>query len=534
MAKIGLLSNFRNRNASDFFTNIVNEENFLFVFIGRTAPWDDDEIVPDVQNTLLEENEIWTDINGIKRIQPDDVTIAFRRVDWSENKIFDEYDNGVDLSNKDFYAVTDENKVYKCISNNNRSKSTVKPIHTTFDVSSESDGYKWKYMFSISESLLEKFIAPEYAPLVVEEDVIEFAEPGTIDNIKIENSGSGYKANASVEASTELPVFIEGNGKQTASAAALLSTSDGRVLTASVLDGGSEYPYAPESRIPVALRQITDAGIVQSAYGIAATNALGQIDDFELIIGGFGYTNGEAKIVQSSCRAYAETNFDGEIINADVFTGRQGSDFTEATAIIVSDNGSAPGKLRPQISPLKGHGADPQKEVFAKYVMINLRLSGEESFIDLNDFRRIGIIEDPYQFGESLAFDGLDSDGDQKRFDGLIGDTRYRIVLDGSNEGFQTNEVLYGESSGARGNELTTFNDDTIRVIVDRSLAPDIDFESGETVRGLSSGEVGTISNIIEPDIEPYSGTILYINNSEPVVRELDLQLETVTLVIEY
>jgi hypothetical protein len=531
MAKIGLLSNFRNRNASDFFTSVVNEENFLYVFIGRTAPWNDDEIVPDVQNTLLEENQIWTDINGIKRIQADDVTIAFRRIDWSPNRIFDEYDDGENLSTKDFYAITDENKVYKCISNNNRSRSTVKPIHTTFDISSESDGYKWKYMFSISESLLEKFIAPEFAPLEIDEDVIEFAEPGTIDNVKVEEPGSGYRSVASIDSNTEIPVFIEGNGDQTASAEALLSTSDGRVLTASILDGGTDYPYAPESRIPIALRQITDAGISQSAYGIAATNALGQIDDLELIIGGENYSNGVAKIVQSSCRAFAETNFEGEIINAEVFQGRAGSNFTEATAVVVSETNGEPAKLRPQISPLEGHGANPQKEVFAKFVMINLRLSGDESFIDLNDFRRIGIIEDPHAFGEE---ENLESDGQPKKFDGIIGDTRYRIDLNTSNDGFQINEVLYGESTGARGNELTKLNDNTVRVIIDESIARDIEFEVGETVRGLSSGEVSTIANIIPPDIEPYSGTILYINNSEPVVRELDLQLETVTLVIEY
>ena len=170
--------------------------------------------------------------------------------------------------------------------------------------------------------------------------------------------------------------------------------------------------------------------------------------------------------------------------------------------------------------------------------MINLRLSGESSFIDLNDFRRIGIIENPHAFGENAvdSAGASDSDGEDgpKKFKGLIGDTRYRIILDGSNEDFQLNEVLYGESSGARGNQLTKFNDETVRVLIDRSIAPDLDFEIGENVRGLSSGATGTIADIETPDIAPFSGTILYINNTEPVVREQDLQLETVTLVIEY
>jgi len=51
--KIGLLSNFRNRNSRNFFDDIVNEENFVYVFIGRTTPWGPDDEPPDVENTLL-------------------------------------------------------------------------------------------------------------------------------------------------------------------------------------------------------------------------------------------------------------------------------------------------------------------------------------------------------------------------------------------------------------------------------------------------------------------------------------------------
>ena len=529
--KIGLLSNFRNRNSRDFFDDIVNEENFVYVFIGRTTPWGPDDEPPNVENSLIEENIIWNDINGIKRIQPDDVTIAFRRIEWNPNRIYDEYDDGIDLTDRDFYVITDENKVYKCISNNNRSPSTNKPTHTTFDVSDEADGYKWKFMFSIPESLLDKFIAPQFAPLVIDEDVIDFANPGTIDNVKIEEAGSGYRQNASVDTATEIPVFIEGDGDQETSASALVSTVDGRVITASLLDGGSDYPFAPESRIPLALRQITDTGISQTAYGIGETNEFGQVDTFNLVIQGEGYVNGPTQIVQSSARAFAETDFEGRIINADVFTGREGQNFTQAKAILVDENleGCSNCKLRPIISPIEGHGSDPQKEVFANFVMINLRLAGEESFIELDDFRRIGLIEDPHEFGDTV-----DSDGNTQRFEGNIGDTRTRILLSTGNEDFEVDETLYGESSGARGIELTKLNDNIVRVVVDRSISRDLNFIVNETVRGLSSGATASIVDIQDPDIEPLSGSILFINNTEPVVREFDLQLETVTLVIDY
>ena len=54
------------------------------------------------------------------------------------------------------------------------------------------------------------------------------------------------------------------------------------------------------------------------------------------------------------------------------------------------------------ISTTSGHGSDFETELNAKRVMTNIRLTFVESAGDFpvdNDFRRIGIIKDPYDFG---------------------------------------------------------------------------------------------------------------------------------------
>ena len=63
------------------------------------------------------------------------------------------------LFSQDFYVMTDDYNVYKCLSNNDTTSggivgttSTVKPTGTGTSIISTADGYKWKFMYQISDS----------------------------------------------------------------------------------------------------------------------------------------------------------------------------------------------------------------------------------------------------------------------------------------------------------------------------------------------------------------------------------------------
>jgi hypothetical protein len=67
-----------------------------------------------------------------------------------------------------FYVITDEFKVYKCISNNSGAISTIKPTSTstTAGVSeTTADGYQWKYMYTINTTSLERFYTSSWVPV---------------------------------------------------------------------------------------------------------------------------------------------------------------------------------------------------------------------------------------------------------------------------------------------------------------------------------------------------------------------------------
>jgi hypothetical protein len=95
------------------------------------------------------------------------------------------------LEEANFYVITDDYNVYKCLDNNNNSQSTYKPTGTQLEPIETLDGYIWKFMYNIPINLRNKFYTDEYVP-VVSALTNHFYSNGTVDNIFIANKGQGY------------------------------------------------------------------------------------------------------------------------------------------------------------------------------------------------------------------------------------------------------------------------------------------------------------------------------------------------------
>jgi len=90
-----------------------------------------------------------------------------------------------------FYVMTDDYNVYKCLDNNNNAPSTVKPTGTSVSPINAADGYVWKYMYNVPINLRGKFLNDNYIP-VVSALTNQFYSNGTVDNVIINNKGTGY------------------------------------------------------------------------------------------------------------------------------------------------------------------------------------------------------------------------------------------------------------------------------------------------------------------------------------------------------
>lgn len=221
--------------------------NTLYLTFGRTYPWANEADPPQANTSDSTEYEIWKYMIGGKIITGNDIRHCTPRYDWSANTVYTMYDpTNPDLANSNFYVLTSDYNVYKCLSNNNDSPSTVMPTDVSVDSTTfTSDGYIWKYLYTLSNEEILRFLTPGYIPVkdVVAYDgslqwlVQENANPGAIDAILVTNPGTGYSNLAN------LVVAITGDGVS-ATAVPNLNTVTNTIQTIVITSPGTGYTNA--------------------------------------------------------------------------------------------------------------------------------------------------------------------------------------------------------------------------------------------------------------------------------------------------
>ena len=190
------------------YNEILSGRGNYFYFIGKTQPYSDEDIPDTALDTQNYEYETRNHIVLTKKVPVGDVAFVAARRDWASNVVYDQFDGNYSSNNTSssgasslrsskFYVVTDEFNVYKCLYNNNGALSTNKPIGRENLPITFSDGYVWKYMYTIPFSARNKFLTTEYMP-VFRSIQNPFYSNGEIESIVIDNAGSGYLGNADV------------------------------------------------------------------------------------------------------------------------------------------------------------------------------------------------------------------------------------------------------------------------------------------------------------------------------------------------
>ena len=229
-------SKFRVHNAEQFVEQFTEASNtIMYMYIGGVSPFTDDFTPPTPQNdTANIEFVPWRDSIGAKRIQTTDVVHAVDRYDWTTGTSYDAYDDtDVNILDDDFYVLTDEYNVYKCLFNNSNAASTTKPTGTSTSAFTTADGYIWKYMYTVTTSDALKFLTNDYLSVRTDSTVSAAAIDGGLNVIKLTAGGTSY---------TSAPtVTITGDGTGATANCTLSSTAVG---TVTVTTQGSGYTTA--------------------------------------------------------------------------------------------------------------------------------------------------------------------------------------------------------------------------------------------------------------------------------------------------
>ena len=196
-------SKFRVHNAQQFAEAFSEASNtIMYLFIGKNTTFPNDNSPPTpVNSTANIEYTPWRDMYAAKRITTSDVTHAIDRYDWTSGTVYDQYDDqDTDLLEDDFYVMTDEYNVYKCLFNAGATASTTKPTGVSTSPFTTADGYIWKYMYTVTTAKALKFLTNDYIPVQTltsdggedQWDVQTAAVDGGIHVIKVTAGGSGY------------------------------------------------------------------------------------------------------------------------------------------------------------------------------------------------------------------------------------------------------------------------------------------------------------------------------------------------------
>lgn len=449
-----LRQNLKRYVVDTFFDKFGNlSDDTWFLSIGRPLPWPggatstEDGDVPQATDTEITETDFWQNVIAHKQITRDDVSLVIPKYDWISGKVYTPYRNNIDLYSDiefvEFYAVVDEERVYKCIDNNYDGQSTVPPTHTDTQIRKLSDGYRWKYLYSIPESkrkfttntsynALNEIQRIGYIPIeyvdflklnderILQWNTQQAANKGTIDFIKLK---SGYKpflvttnTLRSVDAvntvSTDVAIgattFTIAStmlfGQQNYYNDMIFTVDSGkgegqrRLITSYSLTGagsaiiGVDYPLtvglsASSSRFSI----VPNIKIVGD--GVSVNNTLNaNFDRADVTIGfGAGVSSGTGTNVLK--QTYVDSL---EMVNT-------GKNYTYASLQVVKGltfvglTGDLNDIGEIVISPFNGHGSNAPAELGAAALMVVTDFSNDENggLTVKNDYRQFGILKNP-------------------------------------------------------------------------------------------------------------------------------------------
>jgi len=213
----------------------------------------------------------------------------------------------------------------------------------------------------------------------------------------------------------------------------------------------------------------------------------------------------------------------------DVEITNPGHGYTYATITAVGGTGAS---FDIVYTPLTGLGVSPDRDIVARYMIIDTSLTGAEGngvFTVSNDFRKLMLIINPYNFGTSTIATSAFLDASYT----------INVGVGLSAAAYPYDSIVTGSSSGAKG-RIVDFNTVTGNIRIIRTSYENIgnigssnSFIVGETLNTNPGTGTASIVSITSPGVEKYSGDILYSEYRSPIFRSVS-QTEDLKIIVKF
>ena len=491
---------FRQHNADQFFESFSEASaSTYYLFIGKataftTATTTGSDSSPPTPADAVGETEFyaWDSMLAAKKIASTDITYAIPRRNWANSTTYDMYKHNIsssstatsgasNLYDSTFYFITSAYRVYKVLDNNGGTAYSGAEPTSESTSPFELGGYVLKYMYSITASEAAKYLTADYAPISNDATVAAAATDGKIESLVV-TAGSGY-TNGTYYAA----VFGDGTSQ---------GTSSGAIV------------------------RLTVSGGAIASFGLTAGS------DTTIHAGGSGYT-------------FGTVNLGNDFI------------FSDSTLSTSSTLGSGTGgAVEVIISPKGGHGNDAIAELGGHFVMnaVTLTQAEGDDITTQNDFRQVGLVVDPTTYGSTTVASATTAR------------QTFVVKVDTNSGTFEADEQITQATTGAVGKvvefdsslSLLYFQQERFSGFGTSTTNSGLTaFSGANQITGGTSGATGTTAGTTEtvtlannntltltsgyanPELQPDSGTIVYLENRKPIQRDSD-QTEDIKLIIEF
>ena len=498
---------FKLHNAEQFTESFSESSaSTYYMFIGKSTEFSGDRdgtgatdtTPPTPLDSVSDEFYFFDQMIAAKKIASSDVINCVPRRDWSNSTTFDMYrDNYSSLNTTDsgasslysstFYFRTSANRVYKVISNIPTGANTAAAAFSGSEPTTEGTS-----LFTIGGYVLK------YMYTISASNATKFL---TTDFMPVETD-STVSAAATDGAVESLRVTNVGTG-----------LTNGTYYAAIEGDGSNAGTSSGAiARIVISSNQI-------QAFGTDASTTSG------IHAAGSGYTFGTINLS----------------------AGNTFSDATLTTAAAIGGSGSAIDVI---ISPKGGHGSNAVKELGGHFVIVNTTFSGAESddILAGNDFRNVGIVVDPTNFGSSTVATAS-----------TVRQT-YALKFASTSGTFTPDEKITQASTSAIGkvvefdssNNILYYQQERHQDFGTSSTGAYVAFSGANAVTGATSGATATpdatadsavtltngstitfTDGYANPELAFDSGDIIYKENRRPISRATD-QTEDIKIIVEF
>jgi len=509
---------FRLFSARNLVSSVEAEENTYYAFIGlpNASDYDSnwDASPPSPLDSFDNHNDIWDTIIALKRIKGENCLNVVRKISWSSGTSYDMYRHDISRNNvsnvtgstslysSNYYIINKDYRVYICLENGTDPEhpsgkpSLVEPLFIDFEPRSSSDGYVWKYLYTMTPEDVIKFDSLNYMPVPKDWEVTNdllytnALFSGQIKTAIIKNRGTNLGP-----ARTYSNVSIVGDGD--GAEATIIVGNDSTVESITISNGGSGYTHAKVD--------IASAGLDPGSDS--------EVPEFDVIIpppGGHGFD------------IYKELGAHNVLIYARVQNDEENPDFTVGNKIARIGLIENPTDINDNFLFDDTISALPA----LKLTGINLDSDYQNATFEYN-----GVIE-------QTIGTGITAYGRIVSYDNKTGVLKY--WKDRTLSGFDTG--TYNKIESSYGDEVYEFTSSPEAggslVITGGSVNLQIQQAfSGisTTINNTDNYNLGQefLDGISSPEVKKYSGNIIYIDNRPSITRSSN-QKEDIKIVLQF